>query len=53
MWFALDRQVREEKQDRAFPVIPVLLQGAELAPVFLFLNTWIDLRAADSTPWLR
>src|SRR5260370_20060537 len=44
MWFALDRQVREEKEGRAFPVIPVLLQGADLMPGFLFLNTWIDLR---------
>jgi hypothetical protein len=44
MWFALDRQVREEKEDRPFPVIPVLLQGADLTPGFLFLNTWIDLR---------
>ena len=44
MWFALDRQVREEKEGRAFPVIPVLLQGADLTPGFLFLNTWIDLR---------
>jgi hypothetical protein len=44
MWFALDRQVREEKQGRAFPVIPVLLQGADLTPAFLFTNTWIDLR---------
>src|SRR5580658_4215333 len=41
MWFALDRQVREEKQNRAFPVIPVLLQGADMTPAFLFLNTWI------------
>jgi hypothetical protein len=44
MWFALDRQVREEKQGHAFPVIPVLLPGADLTPAFLFLNTWIDLR---------
>jgi WD40 repeat protein len=44
MGFALDRQVREEKQGRAFPVIPVLLPGADLTPGFLFLNTWIDLR---------
>src|SRR6516225_6881292 len=44
MWFALDRQVREEKEGRPFPVIPVLLQGADLTPGFLFLNTWIDLR---------
>src|SRR2546423_632278 len=45
MWFAMDRQVREEKQGRAFPVIPVLLQGADLTPGFLFVNTWIDLRS--------
>ena len=44
MSFALDRQVRDEKQGRAFPVIPVLLAGADLTPGFLFLNTWIDLR---------
>jgi hypothetical protein len=44
MWFALDRQVREEKQGRAFPVIPVLLPGADLTPSSLFKNTWIDLR---------
>ena len=43
--FALDRQVSEEKQGCAFPVIPVLLPGADLTPGFLFLNTWIDLRA--------
>jgi energy-coupling factor transporter ATP-binding protein EcfA2 len=45
MWFALDRQVREGKEGRAFPVIPVLLEGAEVTPSFLFANTWIDLRA--------
>ena len=44
MWFALDRQVREEKEGRPFPVIPVLLAGADLTTSFLFLNTWIDLR---------
>jgi hypothetical protein len=44
MWFALDRQVREEKQGHPFPVIPVLLAGADLTPIFLFTNTWIDLR---------
>src|SRR5215471_14965407 len=44
IYFALDRQVREEKQGRSFPVIPVLLTGADLTPGFLFLNTWIDLR---------
>ena len=44
MWFALDRQVREEKDGRPFPVIPVLLEGADLTTCFLFLNTWLDLR---------
>src|SRR5262249_7750440 len=44
MWFALDRQVREEKEGRHFPVIPVLLPGADLTPGFQFVNTWIDLR---------
>jgi WD40 repeat protein len=44
MWFALDRQVREETQGRTFPVIPVLLQGADLTACFLFVNTWVDLR---------
>ena len=43
MWFALDRQVREEKRGHSFPVIPVLLVGADLSPGFHFLNTWIDL----------
>jgi len=44
MFFALDRQVREEKQGHPWPVIPVLLAGADLTASFLFLNTWIDLR---------
>ena len=35
MWFALDRQVRREKQGCPFPVIPVLLPGADLTPGFL------------------
>jgi TIR domain len=38
MWFAPDRQVREEKEGRAFPVIPLLLQGADLMAGFLFLK---------------
>jgi KaiC/GvpD/RAD55 family RecA-like ATPase len=45
MWFALDRQVREERQGHPFPVIPVLLPAADLTPSFLFTNTWIDLRS--------
>jgi WD40 repeat protein len=49
MWFALDRQVREEKQGHPFPVIPVLLAGADLTPSFLFTNTWIDFRGGLDT----
>src|SRR5262245_22403157 len=48
--FALDRQVREEQAGHAFPVIPVLLSGADPAPGFLFLNTWIDLRSDVADP---
>lgn len=47
MWFALDRQVREEKAGRPFPVIPVLLDGADPTASFLFSCTWIDLRKVD------
>jgi hypothetical protein len=43
---ALDRQTR----DRTFPVIPVLLPGAEPALDFLGLNTWIDLRQRVDDP---
>jgi formylglycine-generating enzyme required for sulfatase activity len=42
--FALDRQVQEERDGRVFPVIPVLLPGADPVSGFLFLNTWVDLR---------
>ena len=38
--FALDRQANE----KGFPVIPVLLDGADTSRSFLFLNTWVDLR---------
>lgn len=44
MGYALDRQVREEEGGRSFPVIPVLLSGADSTAGFLFLNTWVDLR---------
>lgn len=40
--FALDRQAN----DRQFPVIPVLLDGADIGRSFLSLNTWVDLRGA-------
>lgn len=44
MWFALDRQARDENQHRPFPVIPVLLPGADTTTGFLFLNSWVDFR---------
>ena len=47
VYFALDRQIEVEKQGGSFPVIPVLLPGAERGQAFLFLNTWIDT-AADT-----
>jgi len=50
MAFALDRQVAEERNQRGFPVVPVLLPGADVTPGFLFLNTWIDLRADPADP---
>ncbi|MFB3094422.1 MAG: toll/interleukin-1 receptor domain-containing protein, partial [Candidatus Acidiferrales bacterium] len=43
---ALDRQAREA----AFPVIPVLLPGADPALGFLALNTWVDLREGLEAP---
>ncbi|HEY0092806.1 MAG TPA: toll/interleukin-1 receptor domain-containing protein, partial [Archangium sp.] len=46
---ALERQLAEEKTGRSFPVIPVLLPGADLmkASGFLLLGTWIDLRRPE------
>ena len=41
---ALDRQGREA----AFPVVPVLLPGADPALGFLRLNTWVDFSAGPS-----
>lgn len=49
MWFALDRQAQEERNGRAFPVVPVLLSGASPSTGFLFLNTWLDLRDTRNT----
>lgn len=48
---SLDRQVREENCSYRFPVIPVLLPGANLEGVlgFLLLNTGVDLRDGLNT----
>lgn len=43
---ALARQIR----DSTFPVIPVLLPGAEPALGFLSLNTWVDMGAGVDDP---
>lgn len=43
-FLALVRQAEEERRGLAFPVIPVLLPGAELPLCFLKLNTWVSLR---------
>jgi len=48
--FALDRQVNEEKEERVFPVIPVLLPGSSPTAGFLFLNSWVDLRETLTDP---
>jgi len=49
---ALDRQVQERKAGGHFPVIPVLLPGADEDKItgFLSLNTWIDLRGGLDGP---
>ena len=41
---------RHLSRDAAFPVIPVLLPGADPTPGFLGLNTWVDMRAGLDTP---
>ena len=43
MFFALDMQVAAERRGAFFPVVPVLLAGADPAPSFLLLNTWVDV----------
>ncbi|WP_233847207.1 nSTAND1 domain-containing NTPase [Paraburkholderia sp. HD33-4] len=47
---ALERQVAEERSGTAFPVIPVLLPGADSPLGFLRQNTWVDLRANLDDP---
>ena len=45
-YLALDRQAHAD----AFPVVPVLLPGADPALGFLSLNTWVDLRSSMDDP---
>jgi WD40 repeat protein len=45
-YVALDRQAHDPR----FPVIPVLLPGADPVPGFLCQNTWVDLRERPDDP---
>jgi hypothetical protein len=40
---ALARQAEAESGDQYFPIIPVLLPEADLAPAFIFPQAWVDL----------
>ena len=44
-FLALERQVSAERRGQHFPVIPVLLPGAEPPLGFLSQHTWVDLRS--------
>ncbi|MDM0053751.1 tetratricopeptide repeat protein [Variovorax sp. J22R115] len=47
---ALDRQVNDKRDGKVFPVIPVLLPGAEAPLGFLRQNTWVDLGERTDDP---
>jgi len=51
-YLALERQVAAERRGQRFPVIPVLLPGAEPPLGFLSQQTWIDFRACVDDPML-
>jgi type II secretory pathway predicted ATPase ExeA len=51
-YLALERQVAAERHGQTFPVIPVLLPGAEPPLGFLSQNTWVDFRAPVDDPVL-
>ena len=51
-YLALERQVAAERRGQRFPVIPVLLPGAEPPLGFLSQQTWIDFRARVDEPML-
>ena len=55
MILAIDQQTTANPDDSQTLVIPVLLPGANLdnAPRFLLLNTFLDLRSADSLKNLK
>ncbi|MDF0673033.1 MAG: SUMF1/EgtB/PvdO family nonheme iron enzyme [Nitrospira sp.] len=51
-YLALERQAAAERSGRTFPVIPVLLPGAEPPLGFLSQNTWVDFRTRVDDPVL-
>ncbi len=51
-YLALERQVAAERHGQSFPVIPVLLPGAEPPLGFLSQLTWVDFRARVDDPVL-
>ena len=51
-YLALERQVDAERRGQSFPVIPVLLPGAEPPLGFLSQLTWVDFRARVDDPAL-
>lgn len=51
-YLALERQATAERRGQRFPVIPILLPGAEPPLGFLNQNTWIDLRSRVDDPIL-
>ncbi|MBK9945869.1 MAG: SUMF1/EgtB/PvdO family nonheme iron enzyme [Nitrospira sp.] len=51
-YLALERQVAAERRGQTFPVIPVLLPGAEPPLGFLSQQSWVDFRARVDDPVL-
>lgn len=51
-YLALERQVAAERRGQHFPVIPVLLPGAEPPLGFLSQLTWVDFRSRVDDPVL-
>lgn len=51
-YLALERQVAAERRGQSFPIIPVLLPGAEPPLGFLSQLTWVDFRSRVDDPVL-
>jgi hypothetical protein len=51
-YLALECQVAAERRGQSFPVIPVLLPGAEPPLGFLSQHTWVDFRTRTDDPVL-